>query len=94
MQQEVANLAGETHSREKPHDGRYSRHAMNPGSIQIDNLRLPIEEPRSGFHVHASATRPANGQMCDNYVILDSTITYWQLLMPWAIILGNASYSP
>jgi len=46
MQQEVCGLAGERYTREKPHDGRYSRHGTNPGSIQIGNQRLPIEVPR------------------------------------------------
>ncbi|NQW29019.1 MAG: transposase [Ignavibacteria bacterium] len=46
MQQEVSSLAGERYTHEKPHDGRYSRHGTNPGSIQIGNQRLPIEVPR------------------------------------------------
>jgi len=46
MKEEVTSLAGERYSREKPHRGRYSRHGTNPGSIQLQNQRLPIDVPR------------------------------------------------
>ena len=46
LQQEVAELAGERYTRDKPHRGRYSRHGANPGSIQLGNQRLPIDVPR------------------------------------------------
>ena len=39
-------LAGERYSRDKPHDGRYSRWGTNSGSIRIDGERVPIDVPR------------------------------------------------
>lgn len=46
FEDEVAELAGARHSRDKPHGGRYVRHGSNPGSIQIGEQRVPVEVPR------------------------------------------------
>lgn len=46
MQEDVTNMCGEKYSREKPHDGQYSRWGYNPGSIKIGDEKLPIEIPR------------------------------------------------
>jgi len=46
FEDEVAELAGARHSRDKPHGGKYVRHGSNPGSIQIGEQRVPVEVPR------------------------------------------------
>ena len=46
LEDEVESLAGERYSRDKPHDGRYSRWGTNTGSIRIDGERVPIDVPR------------------------------------------------
>jgi len=46
LEDEVELLAGERYSRDKPHDGRYSRWGTNTGSIRIDGERVPIDVPR------------------------------------------------
>jgi putative transposase len=46
LQNDVKELAGERYSREKPHDGRFSRWGTNPGSVQIGAQKLPIDVPR------------------------------------------------
>jgi transposase-like protein len=46
LEEEVESLAGERYSRDKPHDGRYSRWGTNSGSIRIDGERVPIDVPR------------------------------------------------
>jgi len=50
MAEEVQSLAGFHYSRNKPHGGRYSRWGKNPGSIQLDNQRVPIEVQRLYDH--------------------------------------------
>ena len=42
----VTQLAGEKYSRDKPHNGRYSRWGYNPGSIHSDIGKIPIMVPR------------------------------------------------
>lgn len=54
FEDEVEDLAGARHSREKPHDGRYVRHGSNPGSIQIGEQRVPIRVPRVRDRVEGS----------------------------------------
>lgn len=46
MEREVAELAGERYSHQKPHGGRYSRWGSNPGSIGVGGQRLPLSVPR------------------------------------------------
>lgn len=46
MQEEVHHLAGQRYSRDKPHDGRYSRWSVNPGSIRIGDTKLRVDVPR------------------------------------------------
>lgn len=46
FEDEVVELAGARHSRDKPHGGKYVRHGSNPGSIQIGEQRVPIQVPR------------------------------------------------
>jgi len=50
MSEEVRSLAGESYSRNKPHNGRYSRWGTNPGSIQMDREKIPIEVQRIYDH--------------------------------------------
>ena len=46
MEEEVQTLAGPRYQRDKPHEGRYSRWGVNPGSIQIGDERVPVGVPR------------------------------------------------
>lgn len=52
MAEEVQSLAGESYSRDKPYNGRYSRWGTNPGSIQAEHERIPIEVQRLYDHEH------------------------------------------
>lgn len=64
LDEEVIGLCGERYSREKPLDSRYRRWGSNPGSIRIDQERVPIEVPRVR-DVEADCERPLEsyGQM-------------------------------
>jgi len=46
MEEEVIGLAGQRYSRDKPHGGRYSRWASNPGSIRVGDQRVSLKVPR------------------------------------------------
>jgi len=46
LDEEVGSLCGARYSRDKPLDGRYRRWGSNPGSIAIEQERVPIEVPR------------------------------------------------
>lgn len=46
MEREVTDLAGERHSHDKPHEGRYSRWGRNPGSLAVGGQKLPVAVPR------------------------------------------------
>ncbi|MFW5872175.1 MAG: IS256 family transposase [bacterium] len=46
LEDEVTSLAGDRYSREKPHDGRYSRWGTNPGSVRIGEEKVKINVPR------------------------------------------------
>ena len=46
LQEDITNKCGERYSREKPHNGQYSRWGYNPGSIKIGEEKIPIEIPR------------------------------------------------
>ncbi len=46
LQDEVSSLTGEKYSRDKPHNGQYSRWGSNPGSVVIGKERVPIKVPR------------------------------------------------
>lgn len=46
MQEEVYRLAGSRYSRDKPHEGRYSRWSTNPGSIRVGDSKLRVDVPR------------------------------------------------
>ena len=46
MKDEVLQHAGEKYSRDKPHNGRYSRWGFNPGSIPTEKGKIPIMVPR------------------------------------------------
>lgn len=50
MAEEVRFLAGEPYSRNKPSEGRYSRWGTNPGSIQMDREKIPLEVQRIYDH--------------------------------------------
>ncbi len=55
MNEELIELAGEKYSREKPHNGRYSRWGSNPGSIRIGDQRVSMEVPRVRDMEHENA---------------------------------------
>ena len=57
MEDESASLTGEKYHRDKPLGGRYRRWGSNPGSIRIDEERIPIRIPRVR-DVEASQERP------------------------------------
>lgn len=57
MNEELEYLTGERYERDKPLNGRYRRWGTNPGSIRIDNERVPIRVPRVR-DVDASRERP------------------------------------
>ena len=46
IEEEVFQLTGERYSRNKPHEGRYSRWGFNPGSVYIGDEKVPLEVPR------------------------------------------------
>ena len=46
LDEEVTMLCGARYTREKPLNGRYSRWGTNPGSIRLQDERVPIEIPR------------------------------------------------
>jgi len=46
FEDEVSSLAGERYSRDKPHEGRYSRWGSNPGSVRIGEEKVPVSVPR------------------------------------------------
>lgn len=46
MNEEMIRLSGERYSRDKPHEGRYSRWGSNPGSIRVGDQRVNVEVPR------------------------------------------------
>lgn len=46
LEGEVAKLAGEKYSRNKPNGGRYDRWGANPGSVKIGGQKLKIAVPR------------------------------------------------
>ena len=50
MAEEVRYLAGEPYSRNKPSGGRYSRWGTNPGSVQLEREKVPIEVQRLYDH--------------------------------------------
>lgn len=46
LEGEVAKLAGEKYSRNKPNGGRYDRWGANPGSVKVGGQKLKIVVPR------------------------------------------------
>ena len=46
LEGEVAKLAGEKYSRNKPNGGRYDRWGANPGSVKVGGQKLKIAVPR------------------------------------------------
>lgn len=46
FEEEVIQKAGQRYSRQKPHQGNYSRWGFNPGSVQIGDQRLRMDIPR------------------------------------------------
>lgn len=46
MEQEVIGKAGARYSRNKPHEGRYSRWGYNQGSVRIGDQKVPVDVPR------------------------------------------------
>ena len=57
LNEEIEYLTGEKHERDKPLGGRFRRWGSNPGSVRIDNERVPIRVPRVR-DVEASRERP------------------------------------
>ena len=50
LEEEVTALCGAKYSHEKPHQGRYSRWGVNPGSVRLGEHRLTITVPRVKDH--------------------------------------------
>jgi transposase-like protein len=46
LEDEVRQYSGERYSREKPHEGQYSRWGTNPGSVWIGEEKVNIDVPR------------------------------------------------
>jgi hypothetical protein len=46
LEDEVCSLAGQRYSRDKPHEGKFSRWGSNPGSVRIGEERVPVSVPR------------------------------------------------
>lgn len=46
LEDEVKSYAGPRYSHNKPHDGRYSRWGINPGSVKLGSERVRLEVPR------------------------------------------------
>ena len=57
LNEELEYLTGQRHERDKPLGGRFRRWGTNPGSVRIDNERVPIRVPRVR-DVVASRERP------------------------------------
>jgi len=47
---------GSYYSHERPHDNRYQRYGVNPGSVKIQSQRIPIEVPRTKDGIQAEHT--------------------------------------
>jgi transposase-like protein len=74
MEDESASLTGEKYKRNKPFGGRYSRWGSNPGSIRIDEERIPIQIPRVR-DVEASQERPLESyQSLKNGIDIDERL--------------------
>ena len=46
LEDEVRKYSGDRYSREKPHNGRYSRWGSNPGSVWVGDEKVSIDIPR------------------------------------------------
>lgn len=57
LTEELELLTGGKYDRDKPFDGRYRRWGSNPGSVRVDNERVPIRVPRVR-DVEADCERP------------------------------------
>lgn len=57
LEEEVESLVGERHSRDRPCGRHYCRWGWNPGSIQVDGEKVPIDVPRVR-DVEAGEERP------------------------------------
>lgn len=57
LEEEVTSLAGGRYDRDKPLESRYRRWGSNPGSIRIDEERVPVRVPRVR-NVEAGRERP------------------------------------
>jgi len=74
MEDETASLTGQKYHRDKPLGGRYSRWGSNPGSIRIDEQRIPIQVPRVR-DVEASQERPLESyQSLKNGIDIDERL--------------------
>lgn len=57
LEEEVTSLAGVRYERDKPLESRYRRWGSNPGSVRIDEERVPVRVPRVR-DVEAGCERP------------------------------------
>ena len=74
LEDEVVSLTGDRYDRNKPLDGRYRRWGSNPGSIRIDEERIPIQIPRVR-DVEASQERPLESyQSLKNGIDIDERL--------------------
>jgi transposase-like protein len=80
LEEEVAALAGERHSRERPSAKHLCRWGSNPGSIRIDKENVPIDVPR------VRNTDAGEEQTLESYQAMKSADTGEELTR--AILLG------
>jgi len=80
LEEEVEALAGERHSRERPSGKHLCRWGSNPGSIRIDEEKVPIDVPR------VRDTDAGEEQTLESYQAMKSADTSEELTR--AILLG------
>jgi len=93
LEDETASLTGEKYHRDKPLGGRYRRWGSNPGSIRIDEERIPIRIPRVR-DVEASQERPLESyQSLKNGIDIDERLQKSILLglstRDYAVVSGS-----
>lgn len=75
LEDEVRSLAGERYSRDKPHEGRYSRWGSNPGSVRVGEEKVNISVPRvydqeSGENVSLNSYMELRATEADEYRLM------------------------
>ena len=99
LEEEVRSLAGERYSRDKPHEGRYSRWGTNPGSVRIGEEKVNIAVPRvydqeSGENVSLNSYKDLRATEADEYRLMKgmlhglSTNDYGKVIRSFADSFG------